>query len=218
MRKRNLVASFVTVAMSLFLVILLAVPASAVTRARASELEGGWQSWIEASDFDSIDALKLGADEPLAATAAPTLGKDSVIALVEGGFAAYSFVSPHEGEAHMYSRNMDLRDGGGQSWHVLLNTENTDEGLPQDTSDKWEWHSGRDDITLAPMALVAGNNTARIVPREAEPGREILMDIIVISTVPFTPSDEAFNDAGSLTAVEPEAKVATMWGAIKNSF
>lgn len=218
MRKRNLLAPFITITMSLFLVILLAVPASAVTRARASELDGGWQIWIEASDFDTIDALKLGSTEALAAAAPPPLGQDTVIALVTGGFAEYNFVSPHAGDAHMYCRNMDFRPGGGQSWHVVLNSEIADEGLPMDTTDHWAWHSGRDDVTLAPKALVAGNNTARIIPREAEPGREILMDIIVISTVAFEPTDDAFNGAGLLTAVEPEAKMATMWGAIKSSF
>ena len=218
MRKRNLLAPFVTITMSLFLIALLAVPASAVTRARVSELDGGWQIWIEASDFDAIDGMTLGATEPLAAGLEPTLGQDSIIALVTGGFAEYNFVSPHAGDAHMYCRNMDLREGGGQSWHVVLNSENVDDGLPMDTTDHWAWHSGRDDITLAPMALVAGNNTARIVPREAEPAREILMDIIVISTVAFEATDDGFNSAGLLTAVEPEAKVATMWGAIKNSF
>ena len=215
MKKKELL---VTITMSLFLVALSAIPVSAATRARASELNGGWQIWIEASDFDTIEGMTLGSDEPLAANAPPTLGQDSVIALVLGGFAEYSFVSPHDGEAHMYCRNMDFRPGGGQSWHVVINSESDGDGLPMDTTDHWAWHSGRDNITLSPMELVAGNNTARIIPREAEPGREILMDIIVISTVAFEPTDDDFNNAGMLTAVEPEAKVATMWGAIKSSF
>ena len=198
-----------------------------MTRARESNLEGGWQIWIEASDFDERDAaevLQLGeeAEKDLQDKVAdPVLGEDFVIAPIQSGWMQYEFESPEEGEAHGYHRVMDYR-GGGQSWHVMLNTENNGQGMNVDTAKPWVWNSARDGApTTFPMELIKGTNTVRIAPREAGPGVETLFDIICISTKEFRPKpvDDDFLEARPLgdRAVDSVGKLTTMWGTIRGS-
>ena len=222
---------FVMIMMSLLLVFLFAFPISAVTRARESELHGGWQIWIEASDFadrDDAKSIQLGAeaDKNLRDQVAdPVLGEDFVIAPVQAGWMSYEFKSPVAGDAYLYPRRMDYR-GGGQSWHVMLNTEIPGQGLPFDSLGlQWGWvhkdpATGAQFDPLAPQPLVVGTNTARIAPREAGAGVEPLMDIICISTVPFepAPTDDDWLEARPLDgkSVQSGGKLSTVWGAIKS--
>ncbi len=216
---------------SLPLILLFAVSVSAVTRARESKLNGGWQIWIEASDFaeqDPDESIQLGAEADKGLrnkVADPVLGEDFVIAPVQAGWMSYEFKSPVAGDAYLYPRRMDYR-GGGQSWHVMLNTEDIGQGLPLDSlGAQWGWVH-KDPATdaqfdpLAPMPLIVGANTARIAPRESGPGVEILMDIICISTVVFdpAPNDDDWWEAEPFggKAVQPGGKLSTMWGAIKD--
>ena len=47
----------------------------------------------------------------------------------------------------------------------------------------------------SPTKLRAGKNTIQVAPREAAPGSETLMDLLVVSTVAFVPTEQAFNNA-----------------------
>jgi hypothetical protein len=226
------------VAFVVFSLFLLTTTVSADTR--TSQLKGGWQIWIDAgttpTNRDGNDAIKLGVEEPLAADflagtataqrdgstiGGPALGDDVVIAVAVGGFIEYEFESPIAGDAFVYARISDFR-GGGQSWFLVLNSKDHEgQGVIIDTPRNWGWATGRDNKTKFPQPLVAGKNVVRIVPREAEPQREILIDIIMISSVEFQPTDDDFNNASPLggpTAVQPEGKLTTTWAAIKRNF
>ena len=51
-----------------------------------------------------------------------------------------------------------------------------------------------------------------IAKREGDERGAVIVDIIVISTVEFQPTDELFKQAA---AVEPQGKLATVWGDVK---
>ena len=216
---------------SLFLILMLALSVSAVTRARESNLEGGWQIWIDTSDFerhDNNDLILLGEEAPKALrdkATEPVLGEDFVIAPSMGGWMEYDFESTIAGDAYVYPRIACYR-GGGQSWLVHLNADAT--GLPYNTAGPvWTWNvtnpaDGVTYVPLSPEPLVVGTNTVKIAPREAGAGVEVLMDMICVSTEEFepTPTDDEWNDAKPFggKAVESIGKLATRWGAIKSAF
>ena len=242
MHKRHLSTQIFGFTISLLLMFVLVIQVPAETR--ASELEGGLQIWIdvgtEPSNREGEDTFKLGKDDSLAQDflagnakaerdgsdiGGPAIGDDVAIALagsVGNAFIEYNFDSPIAGDAFIYCRVGDTR-GGGQSMFVVLNSEDHEgEGLIIDTPGNWAWATGRDNTTKSPTQTVVGQNTIRIVPREAEAAKETLMDIILISSTDFEPNDDMFNNASPLagdpTPVEPADKLATTWGAIKHSF
>ena len=229
-----------TVSLLLMFALVIQVPAET----RVSELEGGLQIWIdvgtEPSNHEGEDTFKLGKDESLAQDflagkakaqndgsdiGGPAIGDDVVIALagsVGSAFIEYNFESPIAGDAFIYCRVGDTR-GGGQSMFVVLNSEDHEgDGLIIDTPGNWAWATGRDNTTKSPTQAVVGENTIRIVPREADTQRETLMDIILISSTDFSPDDDMFKNASPLggdpTPVKPAGKLATTWAAIKDSF
>ena len=223
---KDLLISFATLVVC-SLLILFAIPASAVEEWRESNLNGGWQIWIEAADFDSRDdaeVIKLGEDKAVKdlkdKALEPLLGKDIVIAPgpEKTGFNEYLFQSSESGSAFIYCRIMDFR-GGGQSWWIALNPDNPDlldDGnyAKTSTSGVWVWKQAN-----LPWKLEKGTNTLRIVPREALAGVEILMDVICISTKAFAPIDDDFIAASIKGggAVSPEGNLAATWGAIKST-
>ena len=210
------------VAMSLLLTLLFAVSASAAP-VRESNLNGGTQVWIDTADFDERtmpEALVLGSeDAALAAPSQPWLGTDIVICVDQsdeakaGAFCKYNFESASTGPAFVYSLIMDYR-GGGQSWYVALNTgdENEDDRTKVSTGGAWEWAGGSNG------ELQQGTNFVRISPREGGPGVETLADIICVSTVEFAPTNDDYLAATATSAVQPDEKIATVWGSIKSSF
>lgn len=229
-----------TVSLLLIFAFVIQVPAED----RVSELEGGLQIWIDAgtepSNREGEDTFKLGKDDSLAQDflagkakaerdgsdiGGPAIGDDVAIALagsVGNAFIEYNFDSPVAGDVFIYCRVGDTR-GGGQSMFVVLNSEDHEaDGLIIDTPGNWAWATGRDNTTKSPTPSVVGENTIRVVPREAEATKETLMDIIFLSTVDFEPNDDMFNNASPLggdpTPVQPADKLATTWGAIKHSF
>ena len=242
MNKRHLSTLIFGFTISLLLMFVFVIQTPAETR--VSELEGGLQIWIdvgtEPSHHEGEDTFKLGKDDSLAQDflagkakaerdgsdiGGPAIGDDVVIALagsVGNAFIEYNFESPVAGDAFIYCRVGDTR-GGGQSMFVVLNSEDHEgEGLIIDTPGNWAWATGRDNTTKSPTQAVVGENTIRIVPREAEATKETLMDIIMISTTDFEPNDDLFENASPLagdpTPVEPAGKLTTTWGAIKHSF
>ncbi len=241
MKKRHLSTLIFGCVVSLIVMFVLVIQVPAGTR--VSELEGGWQIWIdvgtEPSNREGEDTFKLGKDDSLAQDflagkakaerdgsdiGGPAIGDDVIIALagsVGSASMAYNFDSPETGDAFIYCRVGDTR-GGGQSWFVVLNSDDHEgEGLIIDTPGNWAWGTGRDNTTKSPTQLVAGENTMRIVPREADTKKETLMDVILISTTDFAPDDDMFENAaplGGLTPVEPTGKLATTWATLKHSF
>ena len=208
--------------MSLFLTILFILPVSAVKEWRESNLEGGWQIWISAIDFDKSEVLRTGNQEKKLAGASeePWLAKDILIAKVANGFADYTFESPVAGKAYIWGRVADFR-GGGQSWFIVLNSDNiadAGDSLIIDTHGPvWTWSGGRDNPeSESPTDLKKGTNTVRIQPREAAAGLEALFDVFLISSEPFRPENEDYEKARDALPVEPADKLAITWGAIKN--
>ncbi len=222
MRQVNLLMKLFIAIMSLFLTILLVLPASAVKEWRESNLEGGWQIWISAIDFESNVALATGEQQKKLANKAqdPWLAKDLLIAQAVGGFADYIFESPVAGDAYIWGRVADFR-GGGQSWFIILNSLNIGDAADSliiDTQGPvWTWRGGRDiPESKSPTDLKKGNNTVRIQPREAAPGLEALFDVFMISSEPFQPTNEDYEKAREGLSVEPADKLATTWAAIKH--
>ena len=240
MKKRHLSTIVFGCTVSLFLMFVLVVHVPAETR--GSNLEGGLQIWVdvgtEPSNREGEDTFKLGKDNSLAKDflagnakaendgsdiGGPAIGDDVVIALagsVDNASMEYNFDSPVAGDAFIYCRVGDTR-GGGQSWFVVLNSDDHEgEGLIIDTPGNWAWSTGRDNTTKSPTQLAVGENTMRIVPREADTNRETLMDIIMISTTDFAPDDDMFGNALplGLTPVEPTGKLTTTWSTLKHSF
>jgi len=224
MKDENLSSSFVKFTISLSLIFMFVAPVLAVEEWRESQLNGGWQIWIEAANFDRRDenkVIKLAEEVPdLAKNAPEGLTGDFIIAPgpQKTGFNEYDFESPHEGDAFIYCRVMDYR-GGGQSWWVGLNC-NEDTLLDDEhyvkvsTTADWEWKT-RPNMN----ELKEGTNTMRIVPREAAAdGMEILMEIFMVSTVDFTPTDDDFNNAKqtSAKALQPQGTLAIRWGTLKS--
>ena len=242
MKKRYFPTIVFGFTMSLLLMFALTIQTPA--EHRGSELEGGLQIWIdvgtEPSNRESEDTFKLGKDDSLAQDflagkakaerdgsdiGGPAIGDDVIIALagsVGNAFIEYTFESPVAGDTFIYCRVGDTR-GGGQSMFVVLNSEDHEgDGLIIDTPGNWAWASGRDNTTKSPTQAVVGENTIRIVPREAEATKETLMDIIMISSTDFEPDDDMFKNASPLggdpTPVKPAGKLATTWGTIKDRF
>ena len=114
MRERNVLTSFVIFAVSLSLVILFAAPALALEKARISNLNGGWQFWIEGADYDSVEGanVKTLTDaglhnewKPWFDANDPWLSEDVLISRGGAdGSARYEFDSPMGGDAHVYGR------------------------------------------------------------------------------------------------------------------
>lgn len=241
MKMRGLSTIVFGCTVSLLLTFALVIQTPAETR--VSELEGGLQIWIdvgtEPSNRGGEDTFKLGKDDSLAQDflagkakaerdgsdiGGAAIGDDVVIALagsVGSAFIEYNFDSPVAGDAFIYCRVGDTR-GGGQSWFVVLNSDDHEgKGLIIDTPGNWAWATGRDNVTKSPTPAVVGENTIRIVPREADTKKETLMDVILISTTDFEPDDDMFKNAtplGGLTPVEPIGKLATTWATLKHSF
>ena len=147
----------------------------------------------------------------------PFLGGDILIATEWNGFAEYDFESHQQREerkAFIFCRVMDLQ-GGGKSWAV--------EDLLIFTGGKWQWVTDKKGA-LSPKKLKKGLNTIRIQSREAGagargagPGGEALMDVFMVSTKLFQPTDKHYKQAQKL-AVEPAEKLTTTWAALKNNF
>ena len=189
--------------MSALLTFLFALPTPAVTHWRESHLNDGRQIWIEAGDFDRREnetALMRGSEAPKAAWAEPWLAADIIIAQELQGYVEYDFESPLAGDAYIYCRVMDLR-GEFQSWWVILNSDDhVKQGVRFPTAGAWVWNTGRWSLRSLTQ-LKKGKNTIRVVPRETAPGAETLMDVLVVSTVAFKPTAEAFNNATAYGAV-----------------
>ena len=222
MRPVNLSMKLSIVVISLFLTILFILPVSAVKEWRESKLEGGWQIWISAALFDKAEVLKPGDSEKKLAGKAqkPWLAEDILIAKVANGFAEYEFESPVAEKAYIWGRVADFR-GGGQSWFIVLNSDNiadAGDSLIIDTHGPvWAWSGGRDNPeSQSPTDLKKGTNTVRIQPREAAAGLEALFDVFMISTEPFKPTDADYEKAKEGLPVAPAGKLAITWGTIKN--
>ena len=74
MRERHLATTVFTLTLSALLIVLLAAPAPAVKRWRESNINGGWQIWIEAADFDRRarkQGVKTGTEKPKSAELVP---------------------------------------------------------------------------------------------------------------------------------------------------
>ena len=221
MRQANLSTKFSIAVITLFLTILFVLPVSAVKEWRESNLEGGWQIWISAIDFDNSEVVKTGKQEKKLAGKAqePWLAKDLLIAKVVGGFADYTFESPVAGDAYIWGRVADFR-GGGQSWYIVLNSANiadAGDSLIIDTQGPvWTWRGGRDiPESKSPTDLKKGTNTVRIQPREAGPNLEALFDVFMISSESFQPTNEDYEKAKEGLPVAPAGKLTTTWAAIK---
>ena len=248
MREKKLSTLFVTVLIGFLLTILFATPVPAIEKWRESALNGGWQIWIEAADYDSrertedaktlteaglFEEWKKWYDEN-----DPFLSEDILISMTASGVAVYNFVSPAAGDAHVYGRAQSayvMQNAGIQtnSWWLLLNVETFLEDNSQviDSPGVWTWKSGRLG-SLAPTQLVAGDNVMRARIRESSERQENLLDVILVSTVELGPMedettlqrgpiDEMFKAAtptGPASAVQAGGKLATMWGTIKVSF
>jgi hypothetical protein len=217
MKERN-PSIFIKLTFIMFLTFLFALPAPAVKKFYTSNLQGGWQIWIEAGDFDRIQPpVQTGKDaKDLAKKAAPFLAGDIITTQAVAGFADYDFNSPHSGKAYMYARVMDLRPGGGQSWFLILNSDkNEPDGMIMDTGPAWAWKTGRNG-PISPIDLKNGKNAVRAAPREAGVGNEPLLDVFVVSTKDFAPKDDDFKNAKLGLAVQSKGKLTTTWGSIKD--
>ena len=220
MKERN---SYAAITISLLLALLFVVPVFAAPR--TSELNGGWQVWIDPADVSRREdeaAMKLGSEEPIADPSKPWLGQDVVIVLAVGGFIEYDFESPYEGDAYIYLRHMDFR-GGGQSVKASLNSADDADTMAYNTGAAWAWNvvNPADGVPFVPLSatpLIKGTNSVRIVPRESGAGLEPLVGMIMVSTVALEPTDDDYNNAEAASAVQPGGKVATIWGNIKSSF
>lgn len=224
MRQVNLSTKLSIAIISLLLTILFILPVSAVKEWRESKLEGGWQIWISAIDFDKSEIVRTGDQEQKLAGKAqePWLAKDILIAKVPQGFADYTFESPVAGKAYIWGRVADFR-GGGQSWYIVLNSDliaDAGDSLIIDTQGPvWVWRGGRDiPESKSPTDLKKGTNTVRVQPREAAAGLEALFDVFLISSEPFQPTNEDYEKAKEGLPVAPADKLATTWGAIKHRF
>ena len=193
--------TFFQIAVSVLLTFLFALPAAAVTHWRESRLNDGRQIWIEAGDFDRREdetALMLGSEAPKADWAKPWLAADIIIAQGETGYVEYDFESPLAGDAYIYCRVMAFNTASNNnSWFVVLNSDHENQSLfIQTAEEEWVWNS-----VLSPTKLKKGKNTIRVVPREATAGAETLMDVLVVSTMAFKPTEEAFNNATAYGAI-----------------
>lgn len=213
-----------TLTISLLLTALLVTSSPAVKKWRESKIGGGWQIWISAADFDRSQGFKRGKEVPIGQplhqqikeVPQPFLGGDILIATEWNGFAEYDFESSQQREerkAFIFCRVMDLQ-GGGKSWAV--------EGLVINTPAAWQWET--DNKGALNKKLKKGLNTIRIQSREAGagargagPGGEALMDVFMVSTKFFQPTDKHYKQAQKL-AVEPAGKLTITWAALKNHF
>ncbi len=128
-------------------------------------------------------------------------------AVKNDAFVEYDFTVNEAGPGFGYIRVNDLRPDGEQSTWIALNVAGGGGGLPLNTLDDWAWLGGK-----LPADLVAGKNVAMIAKREGDERGAVIVDIIVMSTVEFQPTDELFTRAA---AVEPQGKLATVWGYVK---
>ena len=126
-------------------------------------------------------------------------------------------------ERHTFGAESQIFEGGGQSWFIVLNSDNiadAGDSLVIDTHGPvWTWSGGRDKPeSQSPTDLKKGTNTVRIQPREAAAGLEPLFDVFMISSESFKPTDEDYEKAKKGLPVAPAGKLATTWGAIKHRF
>ena len=224
MKRIYISPKFFILLISGLLALAFVLPVSAVTQWRESNFERGWQIWISAADFGKAEGLKPGKSEKKLASKAqePWLAEDILIAKVPVGFANYEFESPVAGKAYIWGRVADFR-GGGQSWFIVLNSDNiadAGDSLIIDThGPAWVWSGGREKPeSQSPTDLKKGTNTVRIQPREADAAKEALFDVFMISSKPFKPTDEDYEEAKEGLPVVPAGKLATTWGNIKSRF
>ena len=128
MKKCYLSTKLVTLTISLLLITLFAAQATAVKKPRQSNLNGGWQIWIAAVDFDRLGdnrfvkrGKEAGKEGPK-----PVLAEDVLIGISNRhrvlrakGAPEYDFTSPHAGDAYIYARVMGLANN--RAWFVDLN-------------------------------------------------------------------------------------------------
>ena len=170
MSAKHLSTALVQVAISVLLICLFALPASAVKKARESWVNGGWQLWIEATDFDrrhtdKIIATGKEAKELAEKAPRPWLGGDLIFGLHMDGYVEYDFANPGDGGAYIYCRAMNFVHGRAysQSWFIALNGDDPENrGLVIDTNPEWQWRSGRIGA-LSPTRLKKGVNTIRVI-------------------------------------------------------
>ena len=229
MRKSYLTTTLFILPICTLLVALIAIPSPAIKAATITELNGGRQIWIPTVPLDRAEVMLVGdkgAAKEIAAEAPVGLfgGPETfIISLEGGGFMEWDFEWAREEEAWIQCHVFDIR-GGGQSWFFVLNSQDHEvDGLIIDTHGSWSWSGGREG-DLSPTKLKKGLNVARVVPREAAPGDEPLMDMFVLSNVEYKANDKDFfchqlvfghPPRFCLKAVEPSGKLATTWVELK---
>lgn len=215
------------------LIILILIPhdALAVKSWRISEEAGGWQIWIEAGNFDRRDPdknikktaeadAKDRGDGYLAENKngisvnilQATFGQTSDFAITkEKAFVEYTFNVDKAGPAFGYMRTMDLR-GGGQSLWLALNPGKGGGPVQIDTTGVWTW-LGKPFTNQ----LLSGANSIMIAKREGDERGACLVDIVMVSTVNFTPTDDHFLKARrqGIMSVDFKGKLTKVWGDIK---
>ena len=197
MKKRYFATTPFILPICTLLVALIAIPSPAIKEAAITELNGGKQIWIKTVPPDRAGVMLVGdkgAAKEIAAKAPVGLfgGPETfIISLEGGGFMEWDFEWARAEEAWIQCHVFDLR-GGGQSWFFVLNSKDHEvDGLIIDTHGPWSW-SGRREGDLSPTKLKKGLNVARVVPREAVPGDEPLMDMFVLSNVEYKANDKDF--------------------------
>ena len=233
MKEKHVSISFATFTISLLLVALFAIPATAIEKWRESNYKLGWQIWIEAKDFDERTGGTLMTLEEAGLFKEwkewfddndPFLAEDIVIS--RGGTEGrlkYEFEAPGGGKASFYARIQSTwaLQGAGmgtQSWFLGLNVEDTGNMMILDAPGQWSWNTDRG-ATPPKEELQPGKNFIMVIPRECEPKRDPAIDVIMVSDVNYVPTDDDFLAAKLANqAVQPGGKLATAWGTIKSSF
>ena len=224
---RNIVKFSATVIVFLMTFAGLISDVQAVEKIRETHENGGRQIWIETGDFDRRDEeehiKKVSEADPndrgegylaensngisINVPQAKFGQASSFNAVKDKAFVEYDFTVDKAGPAFGYVRVNDLRPDGEQSLWIALNVAGGGDGLGLNTQDDWAWLGGK-----LPADLVAGKNSAMIAKREGDERGAVIVDIVVISTVEFRPTDDLFKQAA---AIEPQGKLAVTWGNLK---